>query len=46
MAVLGGGEPVVAGPEVREMPLKADRKRWACLAEVNFFIARSRARVG
>ena len=33
------------GRKCGEMPLKADRKRWACPAEVNFFIARSRARV-
>jgi hypothetical protein len=34
------------GRKCGEMPLKADKNRWACRAEVNFFIARSRARVG
>ena len=29
-----------------EMPLKAETNRWACRAEVNLFMARSRCRVG
>ncbi len=34
------------GRKCGDIPLKADRNRCACPAEVNFFIARSRARVG
>ena len=34
------------GRKCGEMPLKADRNRWACPGEVNRFMARSRWRVG
>ena len=34
------------GRKCGEMPLKADKNRWACPGEVNRFMARSRWRVG
>ena len=34
------------GRKCGELPLKADKNRWACRAEVNLFISRSRCRVG
>jgi hypothetical protein len=37
---------VAAGPEVGEIPLNADRNRWAAPTLRKPFIARSRCRVG
>ena len=34
------------GRKCAEMPLKADRNRWACRTDLKRFIARSRCRVG
>ena len=43
---LGRAEPMSCGRKCAEMPLNADRNRWACRTDVKRFIARSRCRVG
>ena len=45
-SVLLGAESVAPGRKCGNIPLNADKNRWACPGEVNRFIARSRCLVG
>jgi len=46
VSVLGCGESVAAGPKWGDIPLNADKNRWAPPADRNRFIARSLCLVG
>jgi len=46
LSVLGRSEEMAAGRKCAQMPLNADRKRWAWSGDLKRFIARSFRRVG
>lgn len=46
LSVVGRRQQVPTDPEMRRNAAERRRNRWACLADVKRFIARSRCRVG